>query len=485
MPVYNLVRNARVFFTTNVDASTGVIPSTGATTTNTNTTELLVLNGFSFSQTTQQTMVQLNEAGNTPTRGQRAFNTSLDPVEFTFSTYLRPSGSTTVAADESVLWNAIASPSPIDNAGTALALVAGFTRVASSSIVGPFTCTAFNLAGAGIAVGDTINITGVLGTDAIEWNAPAVITARAGTDTACTGLTIDYVTAPAGAATAPATAPTALVLRKGAWTTHPAAAPRAAYALSTFAASNKNQLQKFGMYFAVDGITYAIDNCSLDQATIDFGLDGIAMVAWTGKGTALRNLTLATVSGTPAVFGGTGISTGTTKAPTTAANYITNKLSTVQLVSGIQGVGGVSYALALTGGSISIANNISYVTPENLGVVNTPIGYFTGTRAISGNITAYLKTGSLNSAQLLSDIVTANAAETKYRIQIDVGGGTNATRVEFEMEGCMLQIPTVETGDIMSTTINFTAQGSEALSANNRYDLAANNDLSIRYFSGG
>ena len=88
---FNLVRNSRVFFTTNVSASTGVIPEhTGTACSTSNTFELQVLDGFSFSQGTQQSVIQISEAGATPVRGQRAFNTQLDPVDFSFSMYVRP-----------------------------------------------------------------------------------------------------------------------------------------------------------------------------------------------------------------------------------------------------------------------------------------------------------------------------------------------------------------------------------------------------------
>lgn len=481
MAAYNLVRNARVFFTTNVDATTGVIPNSGATITATNTFELLVLNGFSFKQGTQQTTIQLSEAGNTPTRGQRAFNTALDPVDFSFSTYLRPSGSATVTADESVLWNALMSDKAIDSTGLALTISA-FTRAASSATA-TATVTAANFTTAGIAVGDVVNVTGILGTDAMEWNTPATVTALSPSATAATSVTLVYATAPAGAATAPVSAPSVANLKKGAWVSLPAASPKPAYALSTTAGSNKNQLQKFGMYFAVDGIIYAVDNCALDQASIDFSLDGIAMVAWTGKGTALRQLPSTAVwAGTPAVFSGAGNATGTAAASLVNANYITNKLSTATLNAGIQGTG-TNYVIALTGGNLTIANNINYITPENIGVVNKPIGYFTGTRSITGNVTAYLKTGANASAQVLSDILTANASETKFRMQVEVGGSSNSVHVDFDMDGCMLQVPTIETGDIMSTTITFTAQGTDPLVATNGYDLGATNDLSIRYYS--
>lgn len=481
MAAYNLVRNTRVFFTTNVDATTGVIPTSGATISNTNTYELLVLNGFSFTQTTQQQTITLNEAGNTPTRGQRSFNTSLDPVEFSFSTYIRPSGTTTIAADESVLWNALMSDKAIDTTGLALT-VSAFTRAASAATV-TVTATAANFTTANIAVGDVVNVTGVTGTDAMEWNTPATVAGLSPSATAATSITLVYATAPAGAATAPVSAPTSINLKKGSWVSLPAASPKPAYAMATTAGSNKNQLQKFGMYFSVDGAIYAIDNCVLDQASIDFSLDGIAMVAWTGKGTALRQLPSTSVlSGTPAVFSGAGNATGTAASANSSANFITNKLSTAVIQGGIQG-NGTTYTVALTGGNLTISNNVTYVTPENIGVVNKPVGYFTGTRSISGNVTAYLKTGTNNSAQILSDILTANAAETKFRMMVEVGGGSNSVHADFDMDGCMLQVPTVETADIMSTTINFTAQGTDPLLASQAYDLSGTNDLFIRYYS--
>ena len=75
---FNLIRNSRVFFTTNVNSS-GTVLLTGLT--KTNTFELQVQDGFSFSQNTTQETVTVNEAGATPVRGQRSFNTSLE-LEF-------------------------------------------------------------------------------------------------------------------------------------------------------------------------------------------------------------------------------------------------------------------------------------------------------------------------------------------------------------------------------------------------------------------
>ncbi len=492
MATFNLVRNTRVFFTTNVNATTGAIPTSGATFTTGNTVELQVMDGFSFKQGTQTQSIELKEAGATPVRGKRTFNTSLDAAEFSFSTYIRPyfTGGVT-SAEEQVLWNALMSADAIDTTGIAIATVSAFVRGSTATNVVTFTCASFNLTSAGVAIGDVLTFTGLGGGGAgglaQEWNQPAKLISITGTMAAATGMNFEYLTAPSAAAgTAPTAAPTALNLRKGAWTSNTAVSPVGAYGQAHFGNSNKNQMQKFGLLFSVDGAIYAVDNCALDQAVIDFGLDGIAMVAWTGKGTVLRQLPSTAVItgaiGSSATFSGAGNATGSAMQINTAAPYITNKLSTMQLIAGIQG-SGTAYNIALTGGSITIANGIQYVTPANLGVVNKAIGYFTGGRSITGTVNAYLKTGTNNSAQILSDILTANAAETKFRMQIEIGGLANAVRVELDMDGCMLQVPTVETQDIMSTTIGFTAQSTDALLANAAYDLANTNDMTIRYFS--
>ena len=481
MASFNLVRNSRVFFTTNVAAGTGVVAATGFTAANSQ--ELQVLDGFSFSQATNADTVTISEAGNSPVRGQRAFNTSLANVEFSFSTYIRPYLSTTVKAEEAGLWNALLSSTAL---GTTAAFTATGITGASTTLVGSrLTLVGTGMTVTGLTAGDVVVVKGVTGAGASQYNtAVKIVTATA------TGITADYLVTPTAAVvTAGWTA--GVTFNKTAWNEHAAVATdtvTTAYSDATTALSNKNQLLPFGMVMTVDGVTYVIDNCALDQAVIDFGLDGIAMVAWTGKGTALRqlasNVTYTAV--TDPVLGG-GL-TGTIKGKNTTANFITNKLSTVSLTSNIGGVSGTAYTLALTGGSITIANGITYVTPANLGVVNQPIGYFTGTRAISGSITAYLRTGTTNTAGLLSNLLanstTSAGVEPKFKLQIEIGGSANGTRVEVQADGAMLQIPTIDAAAVMSTTINFTAQGSDSVqSATAGYDIENTNDLEVRYFS--
>jgi hypothetical protein len=456
----NLSRNTRVWFTTNVNPTTGVLPdaTTGYSSfTAANTFELQVLDGYSFSQGTGNQVITLSEAGNTPNRGQRAFNTSLNPVDLSFSTYIRPRLSTNVTSIEKVLWNALTGSADIDTTGTVI------TNLTRASTLSPTVTIVGATAFTGFAVGDAVNITGVTGTT--DWNSAAVVT-TAGTGAGPYTMIATMAKAPA---TLTAALGTTLKVSKGQW----AETPNFAY--TSFVGSNKNQLQKFAMIFQVDTAVYIIDNCALNQATIDFGLDAISMIAWTGFGTAVTKAATLTVA---------HLSSAT--AYSTSANYITNKLSSTTLISNIGGASGTSYSVPLTGGSITINNNINYVTPSNLGVVNTPIGYYTGTRSITGTLNAYLKTGSAgDTGSLLSDILTTSASspETKFKLQVEIGGSINPVRVELDIPGASLNVPSIDIADVVSTTIGFTAQGSDALLSANTYDITATNDMLVRYYS--
>jgi hypothetical protein len=401
---FNLIRNARVFFTTNVNATTGVVNTTGFTASNTR--EIQVLDGLSFSQATATEVVTLSEAGDSPVRGQRQFNTALNPVEFSFSTYIRPRF----------------------NLGSVLAPTAG--------------------------AGDDNYVEAE---EEVLWNALA-----AGDD-----------------------ANNAITEANGAWSRTLSDTDPVVTAVSTvsFANSDKNQLQKFGMIIIMDSSSYAIDNCVLNTATIDFGLDAIATVAWAGNGSFLRSITAAANNASPVVFSGdyfTGnAGTNVAKAKITDAPFIANKLSTITIESGITGEG-TDYILALTGGSIEINNNVTYLTPANLGIVNKPVTYFTGTRSVTGTITCYLKTGATSSAGLLSDLLTSSETDVspEYRITVSIGG-VGTVRVELVMAAAVLSIPSITTEQVVSTEITFAAHGS----AGGAIDLAQTNEILVKYYS--
>jgi hypothetical protein len=393
----NLIRNSRVFFTTNLD-STNKVATSGFSPTN--TFELQVQDGFSFSQNTGTETITLNEAGAAPVRGQRSFNTSLDPVDWSFATYIRP------------------------------------TFVEGSSPATPGTLDADDTIGA---------------EESVLWNA------LAGT-TAIGGASPGWVATPG---------------------------PTVPFSTVAFGNSNAHQLQAFGLIIIFDAVTYVIDNCALDSATIDFGLDAIASCQWAGKGTTMRPLATAATATTlsPVTFGG-GLS-GTAKLKDTSARYIANKLSTMSVVSDSTNYGGIAsntYTVALTGGSISINNNLTYLTPANLGVVNQPVTYFTGTRAITSSVTAYLKSGSsTDTAALLKDILAAAATnvDNKFAVTVDLGGSTSSTRVSLSMPTAMLTIPTIASEQVISTSITINPQSSTS----GAYDVEAKNELTVKYYS--
>ena len=468
----NLVRNSRVFFTTNVDSSTGVVATTGFTSANTN--EIQVLDGFTFSQNTNADTVTISEAGVAPVRGQRSFNTSLAPVDFSLSTYIRPFNATgSITAEESVLWNALLSVNAISTANTVT--VGGTISGATYAFLGgdgTITLAGTSLTYSGLAVGDVVVISGLShATDGVILNNSAKVTALSGT-----AIALELTTPKAAGAAITSITVGTVKLYKSAW-----APVTSTYSVASTGGSNANQLQKFGMIFIVDNVTYVVDNCAMNQVTIDFGLDAIATAAWTGQGTALKQST---------VINAAALASATAK--NTAAQFITNKLSTVQmsLVNSLgSAAAGTNYAVALTGGSITINNNIAYVTPANLGTVNIPTTYYTGTRAITGTMNAYLKTGSgvSSTGQLLADMLAAatSSVEPMAALSITIGGATNATKVVLEMPSVTFSIPTVDVQQVVSTAINFTAEGYTPSSTAdaNTFALDEVNDLTVRYYA--
>jgi len=579
MATFNLTRNSRAFFTTNVNSTTGIINSTGFTVDNSQ--ELSILEGFSFSETSNVDTITVSEAGVTPARGQRAFNTQLNPVEFSFSTYLKPALQDSVRAEEAVLWNAMfattaqdAAPTPLTWSGAMTATITNATTTSPPLL----SITAATTISISAAVGEYVIIRGAIGDKANELNGAYLVKT-----TSATAIDLAFAIPPetltgsvtGSFPTASTTALPAILVTKTAWNSFPVITGDTGgttvginkvagkyYGEVTTARSNANQLLAFGMVMTVDSVTYCLDNCALDQASIDFGLDGIATVQWTGKATALRQLatsanytatndsflvptsyTLSTTSGsatvtlsgtiggaaaigsavrhggenigvlaTAAVTGATSLTLANTVAfsrttsnqrtyisppitlgggltgsiaPKTApaiTGYITNKLNTLTLATNFGG-GGTSYTIPLTGGNITIANNINYITPANIGVVNLPITYYTGTRAITGTLNAYLRTGTTGTAALLKNLLdnSSTAVETKYEMALQIGGAANAIRVELLAPGAAIQIPTIDAQSVLSTAINFTVEGYDALSSAN-YDVEAVNDLRLRYF---
>jgi hypothetical protein len=65
-----------------------------------------------------------------------------------------------------------------------------------------------------------------------------------------------------------------------------------------------------------------------------------------------------------------------------------------------------------------------------------------------------------------------------FRMLITVGG-SNTDKVELNMPGVVLTIPTIATEQVISTTINFTAQGTD----NADFKLEQTNELDVTYYA--
>ena len=208
---------------------------------------------------------------------------------------------------------------------------------------------------------------------------------------------------------------------------------------------------------------YKITKAAVNSVTIDFDIDGIATIQWSGFGSELsdegttlvspsitagidsttnfiRNrISTVTMSRTDLYVGepsaaeltdvtgsitdatgtdntfvvagnvtsvataglgiiGTNIPSGTTITSSTHDGGTPGATTIVMSVASTDTVAAPKvysratdvYNIVLTGGSINFENNISYLTPEELGQVNKPLGNITGTRSISGNLTCYL-----------------------------------------------------------------------------------------------
>jgi len=245
------------------------------------------------------------------------------------------------------------------------------------------------------------------------------------------------------------------------------------------------------MIIVFDNTTYVLDNCAMESATIDFGIDQVASIQWAGKFQEMRTLgTAATASA--GTFGAGGGITGSYLVKDTAAKYISNKLSTINIVSSALaafGQSAVTYTFPITGGSITIANNLTYLIPAQIGVVNKPCDYFTGTRAISGNLTAYLR--STNSATLMSALQTQAGTydQNLFAITIGLGGSTTVptttsteNKLIVDLPYSMLQIPEVNTDQVVSMSMNFMAQGGTDSGNTAAYNIDQATEMTIKYF---
>jgi len=224
-----------------------------------------------------------------------------------------------------------------------------------------------------------------------------------------------------------------------------------------FSASNVSSFgDRWNIYFSFeDGSNiqvYKLDSSVVNSCSVDFDIDGIATIQWSGFA---KTLTDSGTSVPSDLAGAQAIGI------TETTNFIRNRISTVTLSRTDVSPDDV-YNLVLTGGSFSIENNVSYLTPEELGIVNAPLANITGARSISGSMTCYLDNDQANSksGELFADLVSdTTTVRNVFDMSINIGGETASTpRIAFDLPTAHLEIPTINVEDLLTLEINFHGQ---------------------------
>lgn len=385
---------------------------TGANNSNTYW-EIPVLDGFAFSQGTESTEITLTEAAdsnNTSRRGRLAFNTALAPVEWSLSTYVRP----------------------FKSAGGRTTTVGGFVD----------------------------NVSGVV--HAIEEPLWAYMVLGAGETYAANNGGVRAAGNNWGSTT------------QGVWA-------NTSFLEIDFDKSNKTALRTFELIFAMASTgnsaapdtVYRITDAVVNAVTIDFDIEGIATLQWSGFG--------RTISGSNTMPAGSFTTANTINEAVNSTNsFIRNRLTTVNVGTTDTAFGAVSgsskyYNVILTGGSITIDNGLTFLTPEELGKVNIPLGHVTGTRSVSGTFTAYLDddfTANSSGALFRNMVSNTSLARNNFDLLFSIGGASSP-KVEFSFTDAHLEVPTHSVEDVISLEVNFNALPS---------DIANTNEGTIRYY---
>ena len=214
-----------------------------------------------------------------------------------------------------------------------------------------------------------------------------------------------------------------------------------------FSEGNVGSLQELTLWFVDPNnsdLNYRIDNAIIDEAVIDFDINGIASIKWEGRG---LNLVADSFPPSGAVD------------RTSVTSYIKNRLSTISLSVNS---GFITYTVALTGGSIRFNNNCQFYNRQELGKTVIPVDHYTGNREITGNLQFYVKSGTNLSGDLYEDIqnnANTDNYENQWEADITINiGGTTTPRITVDVPRAILDIPKLNFNEIVVMDVPFTAQ---------------------------
>ena len=221
----------------------------------------------------------------------------------------------------------------------------------------------------------------------------------------------------------------------------------------SFVDSSYHELYKLNIYMFVDGIWYLIKGAQVDSAEIVTDITDIAKVTWKGFGLLLTPLGSQPFD--PAVI---GISDA--KFLAYQNSYIKNKLTILDIKDNSDST--VYGGVAITGATITISNNITYLTPATLNRVDRPIGSFSGALDISGSLQCYLDNKTGGSSALWQKIVNSSGSVNSFELDLTIGGkyATASPGVIFKIPKAQLSVPELQSADVLGLNIKFKAQGS-------------------------
>lgn len=462
----SLSRNTKLFVST--------VDIVSDTPTSATTHELKVLDGYSFSQDTTNEEISVDEAGCSTVRGTQSFNTALNPAEVSFSVYARPDkyGLTNTRCPEAILWNAAFSDGVADAEAQTTAdiltfdlddsnhneLLTVFLYFKYENTVYKITNFSVDSVEADFSIDAiaTLNFSGS-GSDIVEDQA-AFDLINAGAWAAGTGGSGQYLAAPV--------ADSSSFLRNK---------------LSSMILIDNKQAD------AADDVDDVQAGAPSGKA-ITLTTGGLTVDAFAGG--RVLNTDVETANGENAwativsnTAGELTLSDGDDLAGTSSTTAVAwADLDALQIYTAAQHAG-VEYMIPITGGSLTFNNNMSYLTPEELAIVNRPLAGYTGGRSTSGSVTAYLNTGAIGSGGLLDDLLRKiTEVNNDYTIIINMGECDNTTptfQVRFTMPHANVGVPTTSVEDIIATEITFVAQ--EWDTVNEVSSFEDTNSLTVEY----
>jgi len=508
-----------------------------------------VLDGFSFSQATNSSEITLNEmedSSGRSRRGRKMFTDSLSAAEWSFSTYIRPfksagsKSATNGRADtnagggnhhhavEEALWVAMAGQNVYVPA------TGKFEHGATGGAVSGVVVTSFDTSNS--YTGSKVS-TLAIPTAASGTNSGVTVSSGAGNSlNTGSGAVVQITTLASGNVS------TAVMTERGTGfetgniitidpemiggassddnivltVTSESLNSDATDLDINFFDSNRAALGTFNLYFVFSDrsagrLLYKLSNAVVNEAAMDFDIDGIATINWSGMAGQIKEVGTGLGAGqvtasvghpNPSAIGALWIDTddsdklyistatadsaaswyaNITEGSTNTGNFIRNRLTNLTLAPETAFQSGTtfdrdgdgtandnyrtSYQVAITGGNVTISNNISYLTPEELGKVNQPIEHVTGTRTVSGSLTCYLASSDAatnKSKNLFQDLVSdVNTVINKFAITLQVGG-TDATKPRFEISlpTAHFEIPSHSIEDVISLETSFHGLGS-------------------------